>query len=66
MPERIAQTDPYKQINEYVGSGPFRFKRDEWVPGASAEFERWDGYVPRAGVSTCHDRTSPPASAERC
>src|ERR1700759_624004 len=30
MPERVAQTDPYKQITEYVGSGPMRFKRDEW------------------------------------
>src|SRR5262252_5962459 len=25
MPARIAATDPYKQINEYVGSGPMRF-----------------------------------------
>ena len=48
MPERIAATDPFKQISEYVGSGPMRFKRDEWVPGAKAIFERFDGYVPRA------------------
>ena len=34
MPERVAATDPFKQINEYVGSGPFTFRRDEWVPGA--------------------------------
>jgi peptide/nickel transport system substrate-binding protein len=47
MPERIAKTDPFKQISEYIGSGPFRFKQDEWVPGASAVFEKWDGYVPR-------------------
>ncbi len=47
MPERIAKTDPFKQISEYVGSGPFRFRRDEWVPGASAAFERFAGYVPR-------------------
>src|ERR1700748_2387615 len=26
MPERIAATDPFKQISEYVGSGPMRFK----------------------------------------
>ncbi|HEY2894997.1 MAG TPA: ABC transporter substrate-binding protein, partial [Pirellulales bacterium] len=39
MPERIAATDPFKQITEYVGSGPMRFKRDEWVPGAKAVFE---------------------------
>ncbi|MBN9564023.1 MAG: ABC transporter substrate-binding protein [Alphaproteobacteria bacterium] len=48
MPERMAKTDPYKQIGEYVGSGPFRFKRDEWVPGSQAVFERFDGYSPRA------------------
>jgi peptide/nickel transport system substrate-binding protein len=34
MPARIAATDPFKQIDEYVGSGPMRFARDEWVPGA--------------------------------
>ena len=48
MPERIAATDPFKQISDYVGSGPMRFKKDEWVPGSGAVFERFDGYVPRA------------------
>jgi peptide/nickel transport system substrate-binding protein len=48
MPERVAMTDPFKQITDYVGSGPMRFKQDEWVPGAKAVFERFDGYVPRA------------------
>jgi peptide/nickel transport system substrate-binding protein len=47
MPERIAKTDPFKQITEYVGSGPMRFRRDEWVPGSKAAFERFEGYVPR-------------------
>jgi len=47
MPERIAKTDPFKQISEYVGSGPMRFMKDEWVPGAKAAFERFPGYVPR-------------------
>jgi len=47
MPERIANTDPFKQITEYVGSGPMRFKRDEWVPGSKAAFERFADYVPR-------------------
>ncbi|ALM81577.1 ABC transporter substrate-binding protein [Bordetella sp. N] len=47
MPERIAQTDPFKQITEYIGSGPMRFVRNEWVPGAKAVFERFEGYVPR-------------------
>ena len=48
MPERIARTDPFTQISEYVGSGPMRFVRNEWVPGARAVFERHPGYVPRS------------------
>lgn len=47
MPERIAQTDPFKQITEYVGSGPLRFAKDEWVPGARAVFTKFADYVPR-------------------
>jgi peptide/nickel transport system substrate-binding protein len=47
MPERIAKTDPFQQITEYVGSGPFRFLRDEWVPGAKAVFAKFEGYVSR-------------------
>src|ERR1700719_2077049 len=47
MPERIAQSDPFKQITEYVGSGPLRFMRSEWVPGAKAAFEKFPDYVPR-------------------
>jgi peptide/nickel transport system substrate-binding protein len=47
MPARLAATDPYKQISEYVGSGPLRFLKDEWVPGARAAFERFPGYEPR-------------------
>jgi peptide/nickel transport system substrate-binding protein len=47
MPARIARTDPFQQITEYVGSGPMRFNRGEWVPGARATFSRFEGYVPR-------------------
>lgn len=47
MPARVAATDPFKQINEYVGSGPMRFLRNEWVSGAKAAFERFSEYVPR-------------------
>ncbi len=47
MPERIAKTDPFKQIGEYIGSGPMRFAAKEWVPGAKSVFEKFDGYVPR-------------------
>ncbi len=38
MPERIAETPADKQISEYVGSGPFIFKAEEWKPGDKAVF----------------------------
>ena len=47
MPERVARTDPYTQITDYTGSGPFRFRGDLWVPGSIAVFERNHDYVPR-------------------
>ena len=47
MPARIAATDPFKQITEYVGSGPMRFVRNEWVPGGKAVFEKFADYTPR-------------------
>ncbi len=47
MPERIAKTDGFTMVTEYVGSGPYKFLRDEWVSGASAAYARNDGYVPR-------------------
>lgn len=48
MPERIAKTDPFQQITEYIGSGPMKFLRNEWVPGAKAVFEKFADYVPRS------------------
>ncbi len=47
MPERIAQTDPFKQITEVVGCGPFRWLADEHVLASHAAFARFDNYVPR-------------------
>ena len=51
MPERIAKTDPFKLIGEYVGSGPMRFNAAEWVPGSKAIFEKFADYSvrPEAG-----------------
>jgi len=48
MPERIANTDPNTQITEVIGSGPFRFVKDEWVPGHKVVYEKFAHYVPRA------------------
>ncbi len=47
MPERLAQTDPFKQIPEAIGSGPFRWLAKEHVQGSHAAFEKFDRYVPR-------------------
>jgi len=48
MPERVARTDPFQQIAEFVGSGPMRFNRSEWVPGARATWSRFEPYVARS------------------
>ncbi|MBU6497973.1 MAG: ABC transporter substrate-binding protein [Rhodospirillales bacterium] len=47
MPARIAATDAFKQITDPTGSGPYRFKADERVPGARAVYERNPDYLPR-------------------
>jgi peptide/nickel transport system substrate-binding protein len=47
MPERMARTDPMKPVTDSIGSGPYRFLRDEWVPGAHASWTKFDGYIPR-------------------
>lgn len=47
MPQRLAETDPFKQVTEVVGSGPFRFLPDQYVPGSRALFTKFDGYQPR-------------------
>ena len=53
MPERIASTDAFTQIKETIGSGPYRFKPDERVPGSRVVYERNTAYVPRSdGVTS--------------
>lgn len=47
MPERLARTDPNTPITEMIGSGPFRFKQDEYVSGAKVVYERNADYRPR-------------------
>jgi peptide/nickel transport system substrate-binding protein len=61
MPERLANTDPFTQVTEMVGSGPFRFVAGERIAGAKVVYERNEAYVPRAGGSP--DWTSGPKIA---
>jgi peptide/nickel transport system substrate-binding protein len=47
MPARVAATSPDEQLKEVIGSGPFRFVKDEWQPGSQAVYVRNASYVPR-------------------
>ena len=55
MPERLGNVDPSTNITEAVGSGPYRFRRDEWVPGSRVVYERFADYAPRQEQPS-HDR----------
>jgi peptide/nickel transport system substrate-binding protein len=48
MPKRIAETPPDKQISEFIGSGPFVFKKDLWRPGEKVVYEKFADYKPRS------------------
>ena len=47
LPERLAKMPTTSPLPEVLGSGPFIFKRDEWVPGNKAVFVRNPNYVAR-------------------
>src|SRR5207244_12130858 len=48
MPKRVAETGPIKQIEDFTGSGPFVFKKDEWRPGDKTVYVKFDKYKPRS------------------
>ncbi len=52
MPERHASMDPFEQVPDALGSGPFIFVKDEWVPGAKVVYVRNPDYVPRTEPSS--------------
>jgi peptide/nickel transport system substrate-binding protein len=47
MPERLAQRPRTEQNSELIGSGPFVFRRDLSVSGATQVFDRFRAYRPR-------------------
>ncbi|MEM7255155.1 MAG: ABC transporter substrate-binding protein [Pseudomonadota bacterium] len=48
MPKRLADLDAFEQVPEIIGSGPFRFAKDEWVPGSKVVYVKNENYVPRS------------------
>jgi len=48
VPARLAATDPFKQLTDIVGCGPFRFLPDEFVSGSHAALP--------ASTNMCHGR----------
>ena len=51
MPKRLAEVDAFEQVPEIVGSGPFKFVKDEWVPGAKIVYVKNTDYVPRSDIA---------------
>jgi peptide/nickel transport system substrate-binding protein len=47
MPERLAKTDPFQQVTDATGSGPFKFVKEEWVPGNKVVYVKNTDYVAR-------------------
>jgi peptide/nickel transport system substrate-binding protein len=48
IPQRLAELPATAPLPEVVGSGPYLFKRDEWVPGSKIVFVRNPNYVARS------------------
>ena len=52
MPKRLAETDPFEQVPDSIGSGPYVFVKDEWVPGDKVVYTKNQAYVPRDEPAT--------------
>src|SRR5262245_32321628 len=48
MPKAVAETDPFKQIDSTVGSGPFIYVKDESKPGEKHVYIKNPKYKPRS------------------
>ena len=48
MPARLAATPADDQVKEPIGSGPFKFLKEDWQPGNQVVYARNADYVPRS------------------
>jgi peptide/nickel transport system substrate-binding protein len=51
MREKDAMTDPFEQVKEQIGSGPFVFAANEWVAGSKVVYRPFKDYKPRSEPS---------------
>jgi peptide/nickel transport system substrate-binding protein len=47
LPAKLLANATGKPLGDAIGSGPYIFRKDEWVPGDKAVFDRNTAYVPR-------------------
>ncbi|MBS0642849.1 MAG: ABC transporter substrate-binding protein [Proteobacteria bacterium] len=47
LPARLAALDPFTQLPEIIGSGPFRYVANERLQGVRNVYAKFDKYVPR-------------------
>ncbi|MCO6389559.1 ABC transporter substrate-binding protein [Aliihoeflea aestuarii] len=47
MPARVAETPSSEAVTDYTGSGPFVFVEEEFEPGVSVTYAKFEDYVPR-------------------
>ncbi|MBL8691864.1 MAG: ABC transporter substrate-binding protein [Rhodospirillaceae bacterium] len=47
MREKEAMTDPNTPVTEAIGSGPWKFNKAEWAPGAKTVYDKFADYKPR-------------------
>ncbi|MFQ5984329.1 MAG: ABC transporter substrate-binding protein [Alphaproteobacteria bacterium] len=47
MKKEHALTDPHEQVKEVIGSGPFKFVKEEFSPDTVAVYVKNEDYVPR-------------------
>ena len=47
MPERVAKTDAFTAVTDATGSGPFKFVKEQWIPGNKVVYVKNADYVPR-------------------
>ena len=48
MPARLAATPDTEQVKDAIGSGPFKFVKEQWQPGHEAVYVKNTDYVPRS------------------